>query len=178
MRLAETAATGGEGGVGKEPALSADVVVVGGGLAGAAAALAAAERGATVCLLEKGDMAGGSSVKAGGGLLFAGTGLQREHGVEDSAPLLRQAVIAAGHDRNDPVAVDVYVDNQLATYDWITGLGQVFSLAPPNGDIAIPRLHAAPPGELTRLLLERFAATGHGEILTGAAARRLTVTEG
>jgi fumarate reductase flavoprotein subunit len=158
--------------------LSADVIVVGGGLAGSAAALAAAERGATVCLLEKGNAAGGSSVKAGGGLLFAGTRLQREHGVEDSARSLRQAIMAAGHDRNDPVAVDVYVDNQLAAYDWITGHGQVFSLAPPNGDIDIPRLHAAPPGAPARLLLERFAATGRGEMLTGTSARRLIAPAG
>jgi len=160
------------------PPASADVVVVGAGLAGCAAALAAAERGATVCLLEKADAAGGSSVKAGGGLLFAGTRLQREHGVEDSAQALRQAIMAAGQDHNDPVAVDVYVANQLAAYDWIAGLGQAFSLAPPNGDVSIPRLHAAAPGALTRLLLERFTAADLGRLWTGTAARRLVASDG
>ena len=163
---------------GQQPPASVDVIVVGAGLAGSAAALAAAERGATVCLLEKGHAAGGSTVKAGGGLLFAGTSLQRRHGVADSAESLRQAIMAAGRDRNNPVAVDVYVDNQLAAYDWITGLGQEFSLAPPNGDITIPRLHTARPDALTRLLLDRFTATGRGRILTGAAARRLTARDG
>jgi fumarate reductase flavoprotein subunit len=158
--------------------IDVDVVVVGAGLAGSAAALAAAQSGATVCLLEKGHAAGGSSVKAGGGLLFAGTSLQRQHGVADSAKSLRQAIMAAGSDRNDPAAVDVYVDNQLAVYDWLTGLGQAFSLAPPNGDISVRRLHTARPGELTRLLLERFAATGRGQLLTQASAQRLIARDG
>jgi len=157
---------------------SVDVVVVGAGLAGGAAALAAAERGATVCLLEKGHAAGGSSVKAGGGLLFAGTSLQRRHGVADTAESLRQAIMAAGQDRNDPAAVDVYVANQRAVYDWLAGLGQDFSLAPPNGDIGVPRLHTARPDAITRLLLERFTATGRGRILTRAAARRLIARDG
>jgi fumarate reductase flavoprotein subunit len=160
------------------PPSAVDVVVIGAGLAGSAAALAAAQRGATVCLLEKQDTAGGSSVRAGGGLLFAGTRLQRAHGVEDSPESLREAIVAAGRDRNDPVAVDAYVDNQIATYDWLSGLGQVFSLAPPNADITIPRLHAAPPGALARLLLERFTATGRGRIWTGIAAQRLIAPDG
>jgi flavin-dependent dehydrogenase len=58
------------------PPETVDVIVVGAGLAGNVAALTAAESGATVCLLEKGGQAGGSSVKAGGGLLFAGTDVQ------------------------------------------------------------------------------------------------------
>ena len=169
----ETGAAAGEG-----PPVSADVVIVGAGLAGCSAALAAAERGATVCLLEKGRSAGGSSIRAGGGLLFAGTSLQREQGVQDSAESLREAIVAAGQDRNDPAAVDVYVDNQLAAYDWLTGLGQVFSLVPPNGDISIPRLHAARPAALAGLLLDRLAATGRGQLLTGTAARRLIVRDG
>jgi len=173
MAVEETAAAAREA-----PPVSADVVVVGAGLAGSAAALAAAERGATVLLLEKGQQAGGSSVRAGGGLLFAGTSLQQQHGVADSAESLRAAIMAAGRDRNDPVAVDVYVDNQLAAYDWLTGLGQAFSLVPPNGDISIPRLHALRPTALTSLLLERLAATGRGRVLTGAVAQRLIAEDG
>jgi fumarate reductase flavoprotein subunit len=163
---------------GQQPPAAVDVVVVGAGLAGAAAALAAAERGAAVCLLEKGPAAGGSTVKAGGGLLFAGTSLQRQHGVTDSAEALRQSIVAAGRDRGDPVAVDVYVRNQLAAYDWLTGLGQAFSLAPANGDITVPRLHAARPEALTRLLLDQFADTGRGQLLTEAPARRLIAADG
>jgi fumarate reductase flavoprotein subunit len=164
--------------IGEGVAVSADVVVVGAGLAGSAAALAAAQRGATVCLLEKGPAAGGSTVRAGGGLLFAGTRLQQQHGVADSARSLREAILAAGQGRNDPAAVDVYVDNQLAAYDWLAGLGQDFTLVPPGGDISIPRLHAARPGALMGLLLERLAATGRAQVLTGTAARRLIVRDG
>jgi fumarate reductase flavoprotein subunit len=156
---------------------AADVIVVGGGLAGSAAALAAAERGATVCLLDKAEPGRGSSEKAGGGLLFAGTRLQREHGVDDSPQALREAIIAAGQGRGDPAAVDAYADNQLATYDWLADHGQAFTLAPPNADIPVARLHAAPPGAPARLLLGRLAATGRGRVRAGTAARRL-ITDG
>ena len=156
---------------------AADVIVVGGGLAGSAAALAAAERGATVCLLDKAEPGHGSSEKAGGGLLFAGTRLQREHGVDDSPQALREAIVAAGQGRGDPAAVDAYADNQLATYDWLAGHGQAFTLAPPNADIPVARLHAAPPGAPARLLLGRLAATGRGRVRAGTAARRL-ITDG
>jgi succinate dehydrogenase/fumarate reductase flavoprotein subunit len=46
--------------------MDADVVVLGTGAAGLVAALAAAEHGATVALLEKGDVIGGTTALSGG----------------------------------------------------------------------------------------------------------------
>lgn len=150
-----------------------DVVVVGAGLAGHAAALAAAERGATVCLLEKEERYGGSSVRAGGGLLFAGTALQRERGVDDDAERLREAIVAAGRGRNDPAVVGVYVDRQLAVYDWLCGHGVGFTLPPANAHVPVPRLHATPQGELTRLLHRRVLTSSGCVYRAGTAVRRL-----
>jgi fumarate reductase flavoprotein subunit len=156
----------------------ADVIVVGAGLAGIAAALAAAERGATVCLLEKEHAVGGSSVMAGGGLAFAGTPLQGASGVVDTPEQLRQAILEAGQYRNDPVAVDVYIRNQLATYEWLSGHGLNFTLGPANTDVPMPRIHAGPPGSLTRLLLERFVASGRGLVCIGTPALKLLTGSG
>jgi fumarate reductase flavoprotein subunit len=127
-----------------------DVIVVGAGLAGHAAALAAAEEGASVALLEKRSSHGGSSVLSGGGLLFAGTDLQREAEVEDSAERLRADLEAAGRGRSDPALLDAYVAAQAQAYSWLCGLGARFELA----RVAEPvrRLHTMPRGALVELL--------------------------
>ncbi|MFI5960344.1 FAD-binding protein [Cryptosporangium sp. NPDC051539] len=128
------------------------VVVAGGGLAGHAAALAAAEAGADVVLHEKQPDVGGSSALSGGGLLFAGTALQREAGVDDSAAALRADLAEAGRGASDPVLLDAYADAQAGTYEWLAGLGAAFTLVG-------PRLHVLPQGALVRLLHERALAS-------------------
>ncbi|WP_214102621.1 FAD-dependent oxidoreductase [Acrocarpospora catenulata] len=128
-----------------------DLVVAGGGLAGHAAALAAAELGADVVLLEKTEHFGGSSAMAGGGLVFAGTELQRREGVDDSPERLRAALAEAGRGRSDPALLDAYVDTQLAVHDWLRALGAEFSL---TGQ-PVRRLHTMPSGALVGLLNSR-----------------------
>lgn len=54
--------------MGKRAPDSADVVVVGGGVMGASAAFHLAEAGVDVVLVERGDLAGGSTSKAAGGV--------------------------------------------------------------------------------------------------------------
>ena len=102
-----------------------DVIVAGAGLAGHVAALTAAEAGATVCLLEKGDEYGGSSVRAGGGLVFVGTDRQREAGIDDSDDALRKDLTTAGGGVARAELIDAYVDNQLDTYEWMVAPGTV-----------------------------------------------------
>jgi fumarate reductase flavoprotein subunit len=68
--------------------MEADLLAIGGGAAGFACALEAAERGARVLVLEKQPETGGSSAMSGGCLAFAGTDMQHEQGIEDSAELL------------------------------------------------------------------------------------------
>jgi fumarate reductase flavoprotein subunit len=154
------------------PSGNVDVVVVGAGLAGVAAALTAAEAGATVCLLEKGADFGGSSVRAGGGLLFAATGLQASLGVEDDREQLREAIVKYGHGKNDPALVDVYIRHQLGTYEWMVGHGVEFDL-PPTGTTETSRMHATPQGYLTRLLHGKYTALPNTEFRVNAPAKRL-----
>jgi fumarate reductase flavoprotein subunit len=149
-----------------------DIVVVGAGLAGNTAALTAAEAGAKVLLLEKGATYGGSSVKAGGGMLFAGTDLQAEAGVEDDNDKLREAIVAAGHGKNDPAPVQTYLDHQLDTYEFMRARGVDFSLHMTGTD-AVSRMHAAPQGHATKVMHDSFVALDNADYWTSAAGRRL-----
>jgi fumarate reductase flavoprotein subunit len=154
------------------PSTSFDVIVVGGGLAGHSAALTAAESGASVCLLEKGEDFGGSSVKAGGGMLFAGTDLQAEAGVEDDNEKLRQSILKAGQGKSDSETVEVYLRHQLDTYEWTRDLGVEWTLVL-TGTSDVSRMHAAPQGYLTRFLHDKFVARDNTEYRANAAATRL-----
>ena len=105
-----------------------DIVVVGAGLAGHIAALSAAESGLRVALLEKGAEYGGSSTRSGGGLVFAGTDLQRKARIEDSPVRLRQTLLATGGGVAREELIDAYVDRQLETYEWMAAHGVAFSI--------------------------------------------------
>lgn len=105
-----------------------DVVVVGAGLAGHVAALSAAEAGLQVALIEKGAEYGGSSTRSGGGLVFAGTDLQRRVGIEDSPARLRQTLVVTGGEVAREELIDAYVDRQLETYEWMVAQGVAFSI--------------------------------------------------
>jgi fumarate reductase flavoprotein subunit len=155
-------------------AIEADVVVVGGGAAGFAGALEAAERGASVVLLEKQPETGGSSAMSGGCLAFAGTDMQREQGIEDSAALLARDLRQLGGGDADEALIEVYAANQLDTYDWLKAHGQVFSpvLEASSGQ-SVPRVHTVDPADMVRLLAARCRATGKVRLLAGTAARRL-----
>jgi fumarate reductase flavoprotein subunit len=149
-----------------------DVIVIGAGLAGNTAALSAAESGARVLLVEKGAQYGGSSVKAGGGMLFAGTDVQAAAGVDDDNELLRASIIAAGHGKNDPAPVQAYLDHQLDTFEFMRGHGIDFTLTLTGTD-AISRMHAAPQGYAAKVMHDTFLALDNAEYWPSTAARRL-----
>lgn len=132
-----------------------DVVVAGAGLAGHVAALSAAEAGATVVLLEKGPEFGGSSVLAGGGLVFAGTDLQKAAGIDDSAEALRADLVATGRGRADEALVDAYVGHQLETFEWLRASGVAMSLASQTAHGEVARVHFTGRGAATRHLHQR-----------------------
>ena len=62
-----------------------DVIVIGSGAAGLSAAVSAAQEGASVLVMEADTKVGGSSRLSGGHFYGAGTSLQKQAGVEDSA---------------------------------------------------------------------------------------------
>jgi len=81
----------------------ADVVVVGSGVAGGAAAVAAASRGASVIVLERAPLVGGTTAKSGGVLWILDNPLMRERGIVDQRDdALRSLARTAYPTRYDP----------------------------------------------------------------------------
>lgn len=151
-----------------------DFLVVGGGLAGFAAALTAAQAGLQVVVLEKTAHTGGSSAMSGGCLAFAGTDLQRKHGIEDSSPLLFSDMVDVGKGECDESLVRLYTDNQLHTYEWLTRNGVVFSdaIEAASGQ-SVPRVHNVDPADMVRQLQNAALATGNVTLWLQSRARRL-----
>lgn len=151
-----------------------DLLVIGGGLAGFAAALTAAEAGLEVILLEKTAQTGGSSAMSGGCLAFAGTDLQRENGIEDSAERLFTDLVEVGKGECDEALVRAYTDNQLATYHWLRDKGVVFTpvIEAASGQ-SVPRVHNVDPADMIRQLELAAKASGRVEVLKQTRARRL-----
>ena len=127
---------------------STPVLVIGGGLAGHSAALSAAEAGCRVLLLEKGAEHGGSSRLSSGSFAFAGTGLQRESGIEDSGDGLAEDIISASGGLADRRLVDLYVARQSDTFDWLKACGVKFHKIALSSNMSVPRTHPTDPQQL------------------------------
>jgi fumarate reductase flavoprotein subunit len=150
----------------------ADVLVLGAGMAGHCAAITAAEAGAQVLLLEKTAQAGGSSAIAGGGFVFAGTNLQREAGISDSLEALRRDLLESGRNKNNPALVDLYVQTQLETYEFLCEHGVKFRLSPALPG-AIPRVHITGTGRAITALHMAALANPRIAFFSKTSAHRL-----
>lgn len=104
-----------------------DVVVVGGGAAGLAASIEAAEAGASVALLEKMPMLGGSTVLSGGIVYSTGSQAQKDAGVEDSVEDLVNYWTEKADGKNDKEFLTFVAEKSGATMDWLVDLGVEFN---------------------------------------------------
>ena len=103
-----------------------DVVVVGFGIAGGCAAVEAAASGASVLVLERAAVAGGTSAMAGGHFyLGGGTVVQRATGHPDS-PDEMYAYLTAVTPDPEPEKLRAYADGSAAHCDWLESLGFQF----------------------------------------------------
>ena len=150
-----------------------DLLVVGGGLAGYCAALEAAEAGAQVLLAEKEAKIGGATILSGGSFAFAGTPLQREHGVDDSEERLFDDLRRVGGYDNDERLVRAYVEGQRDTHEWLGRAGVRFERLFIASGQSVPRAHSRNAQEVLDLVAARAHATGRVSTRLRATARRL-----
>jgi 3-oxo-5alpha-steroid 4-dehydrogenase len=116
---------GGPDGAGR-PLADVDVVVVGFGIAGGCAAVEAAAAGASVLVLERAAVAGGTSAMAGGHFyLGGGTAVQRATGHPDSADEMYAYLMAVTPDP-DPDKIRAYADGSAEHCEWLESLGFEF----------------------------------------------------
>jgi 3-oxo-5alpha-steroid 4-dehydrogenase len=103
-----------------------DVLVVGFGIAGGCAAVEAAAAGASVLVLERAAVAGGTSAMAGGHFyLGGGTVVQRATGHPDS-PDEMYAYLMAVTPEPEPAKIRAYADGSAQHCDWLESLGFQF----------------------------------------------------
>jgi 3-oxo-5alpha-steroid 4-dehydrogenase len=103
-----------------------DVVVVGFGIAGGCAAVEAAAAGASVLVLERAAVAGGTSAMAGGHFyLGGGTVVQRATGHPDT-PDAMYAYLMAVTPEPEPDKIRAYCDGSAEHCDWLEALGFQF----------------------------------------------------
>lgn len=136
----------------------ADVIVVGGGNAGIPAAITAHDKGAEVIVLETSTGMASSLAMIAGGTPFAGTDIQKEQGVEDSADeLCEEAVKISG---GSPELWRAIADRQLEVYYWLKSIG------------AKPETLQLAPGHKVRRSI-RFEGHGNGlcQVLRKAAEK-------
>ncbi len=122
----DSAAGGGGPGETCKPAADVDVLVVGFGIAGGCAAVEAAASGASVLILERAAVAGGTSAMAGGHFyLGGGTVVQRATGHPDSADEM-YAYLMAVTPEPEPDKIRAYADGSVEHCDWLESLGFEF----------------------------------------------------
>jgi fumarate reductase flavoprotein subunit len=99
--------------------VSCDILVAGGGAAGMIAALRAKQAGATVLVVERDAVPGGSTALSAGLIPAAETLFQREAGVIDSKRRFADDIIAKAHGEPDPRAVATVVGAVGPAIEWL-----------------------------------------------------------
>ena len=126
-----------------------DVIIVGGGGSGLAAAVSASEGGASVILLEKLPVLGGTTGIAVGSFTASGTAMQMAQGISDSPA---DHNVDAGkfpppeHEARNHEALRLYfLEHAAETLEWLRGMGLSFHGPSPEPPNRVPRMHNVVP---------------------------------
>lgn len=103
-----------------------DVVVVGSGAAGLSAALEAESAGRSVLLVDRQGSLGGSSALSGGIVMAAGTSVQRDAGIEDSAEALYRDYMLFNQYKVEPALAKRLAHGSGPAIEWLIELGVEF----------------------------------------------------
>ena len=99
--------------------VAVDVLVIGCGGCGLVAGLAAAQQGAQVLILEKEDRAGGNTSLSQGMFPAAGSKVQIEAGVSDSAERMAADILRKNKNRSDPELTRCIAEESGRVVDWL-----------------------------------------------------------
>lgn len=102
---------------------SFDIICVGAGSAGLPLAIKAAERGARILQIDADNRIGGTLFWSSGQIAAAGTRLQKEQGIEDSADEHYEDAQRVANGKIDPTVLRLFVDNAAETIDWLMDIG-------------------------------------------------------
>lgn len=184
----DTADTADTSNVPDEPPLAhADVVIIGGGASGLSAGLVATAAGASVLILERESVLGGSGTYAGN-FFAAGTTWQDEEGIEDSPEqaLEEWADFTNGGDPTHPW-VQNFVYSSAENLDWLGDYGGSFAgLTDDLGGGSTPRIHTLQPTnkghpvQVMANLMNEDAwpnTTGVGLIISGGAVIGVSIED-
>ncbi|UGA51840.1 MULTISPECIES: FAD-dependent oxidoreductase [Dickeya] len=130
---------------------SADVVIIGAGAAGTAATMAAAEKGASVVLLEKQGVVGGTGNFAEG-IFAANSAMQKRQGIVVTPDMAFKTIMEYSHWMANPFVVRAFVNRSADTIEWVKSKGIKFEYIGPGG----------PGGMLTWHVID---GPGHGRHL-------------
>jgi flavocytochrome c len=165
----------------------ADIVVVGFGGAGAAVAIAARKAGSSVVILEKREVAGGSTAICGGVYYASNTSVQKANGIVDTADKMYQHYINAGKGFNNPKLVRLAADKSAENVELLISLGADMSTPPTVsgaeynvGSEPIARVHSTIFGDLSGggayfAVLEKGAKDAGAEVLMETPATKLII---
>ena len=125
----------------------AEIVVVGYGGAGASAAIEAHDKGATVLIIDKSSVAGGTTAISGGIIAGAGTSLQKAGGISDSPEEMYRYFRACGQGLDDPDMTRVLSENSGPNIEWLIGMGMEFKYLYLSGAEDYPEYAAVTPAK-------------------------------
>jgi flavocytochrome c len=103
-----------------------EIVVVGYGGAGASAAIEAHDKGASVLIIDKSSVAGGTTAISGGIIAGANTSLQRARGIVDSPEEMYKYFRACGQGLDDPDMTRILSENSGPNIEWLVSMGMEF----------------------------------------------------
>ncbi len=155
-----------------------DVAVIGGGAAGLAAAIEAGKAGASVVLLEKLPMLGGSTLVSGGIVYGTGFRIQLEADIEDSVDALVNYWMERAENKASEDYLRFVAERSGETIDWLESNGVVFGAPYPTGSSPVARAVSA-EGRGNGLIdpLKEAALSFGVEILLQTTAESLIVDD-
>lgn len=158
--------------------ISVDVLIIGAGACGCCAALAATEAGASVLVVERDATPSGSTSLSSGMIPAAGTRLQGEAGIEDTAAVLAEDLINKAKQQNDDRIARHVAAQSARTIDWLTDryhvpFSTVDSFRYP-GHSAF-HMHGVPSLDGSELLASLLLAVGEAGIDVVTSARATTL---